>query len=212
LPRECDLVSRFASAVSRSAALGEGLEVSLGVSGLRRLAGGRLYLEVVAEAASGGRARVCSVLAFCGRGFYRPWIELFAFEAELRVGGARTRLAGSSVEAALYDAAARALGAGEPLYVEYIWDEETMNEVSRGVHPAFTRIGWELLKRGFTWFKLWYYPEGFMEGTEKIQAEKPVSEERRREHLRQLREEAYRLAASSVGRASLRAREFLGRW
>ena len=52
-----------------------------------------------------------------------------------------------------------------------------------------TRLGYQLYKRGFTWFKVWYYPEGFYEGGQKIQAEKPVSRERMLQHVKQHLEE-----------------------
>jgi hypothetical protein len=39
-----------------------------------------------------------------------------------------------------------------------------------------------LFRRGFTWFKDWYFPEGFMEGDQKLQAEKPIDEHASQRH------------------------------
>lgn len=175
------------------------------------LLGSRLHYPVVVES-SGSREEVCLVLAFCGRGLYRPWIEIYACNPMITVGGRSFKLADSMVEEELINLLARYMRPGEPLYFEYVWDEETLKEASMGVHPAFTRLGWQLLKKGFTWFKLWYYPEGFMEGAEKIQAEKPINAERMRAHFEELRREAERLIGAGFGKPSLRAREFLARY
>ena len=189
----------------------EGVAVSNGivrVEEVKVLPGSRLHYPIIFEV-GGSKEEVCLALAFCGRGYYRPWIEVYSCNPVLGVGGRSFRLVGSSVEESLLDLLARHMGPGEPLYFEYVWDEETLREASQGVHPAFTRLGWLLLRRGFTWFKLWYYPEGFMEGAEKIQAEKPINAERMRVHLEELRREAERLAREGRGKPSLRAKEFL---
>ncbi len=187
------------------------LSLNLEARDIKWLPGGRVSLIIVASREGGVTSEICRVLAFCGRGPYRPWVELYSFEERLSLGPTIIELKGSSLESALLDAAASSLGPGEPLFIEYVWDGETLEDLTRGVHPAFTRLGWLLLERGFTWFKLWYYPEGFMEGGEKIQAEKPISDSRRRAHLEELASEAEKVLrnpfASEASKA--RARAFL---
>jgi hypothetical protein len=43
-----------------------------------------------------------------------------------------------------------------------------------------------LLENGFTWFKNWYFAEGFMEGSPKIQGEKPLDENHRMRLLQEV--------------------------
>ncbi len=147
-------------------------------------------LRVERPGCSGSDSLLGFSLVFCGRGPYRPWVEIYSFERTLNVCGESLELPGSPVEKGVLDIVARHLGPGESLFVEYGWDDVTSLQASRGVPAPFTRLGFELLMRGFTWFKLWYYPEGFMEGSEKIQAEKPLDEEARRRHLEELRGQA----------------------
>ncbi|MCS7106999.1 MAG: DUF1122 family protein [Acidilobaceae archaeon] len=122
---------------------------------------------------------VLNLKAFCGRGPYRAWVELFNIDSKLFLPH----------EPLIYDWVSGSLGGGEPLYVEYSWDPETTFLLDLGVPTVLTRIGIELLQRGFTWFKVWYYPEGFMEGSPKIQGEKPRDLNQRRRNLRELCEE-----------------------
>ncbi|GBF08541.1 conserved hypothetical protein [Aeropyrum pernix] len=137
---------------------------------------GEFFLAVRLERAGEKLVELCNSLVFCGRGVYRPWIEIFNVSPSLPVE-AYMPTAGSPVEAALLDLAADALGPAEPLYVEYVWDRETLYQIQRGAPAPASRLGFELWKRGFRWFKTWYYPEGFMEGGEKLQAEKPLDSE-----------------------------------
>lgn len=120
--------------------------------------------------------RVATLKVFCGRGPYRGWIEIFDVDpvAYLRI------------EDRLYEIIANTLKPGEPLYIDYSWDQETLKLLDQGAPPTVTRIGFKLLERGFTWFKVWYYPEGFMEGNVKIQAEKAVGQDAMVRHLRDI--------------------------
>lgn len=90
------------------------------------------------------------------------------------------------VEDAVLDLLSIYTGPGDRVFIEYEWDPVTMRELEVGIPPAFTRLGYKFLIRGFTWFKDWYYAEGFMEGGRKLQAEKPVSPKRAKQHLQTL--------------------------
>ncbi|MEM4624187.1 MAG: DUF1122 family protein [Thermosphaera sp.] len=104
--------------------------------------------------------------------YYRRWIEVFAINASLRWSDFEFRFVNSEYEDRLLECLSSILGPGEWLYIEYLYDEETMRELERGSPPEQTRLGSKLIRMGFTWFKNWYYPEGFMEGGPKLQAEK----------------------------------------
>ncbi len=135
---------------------------------------------------------------FTGRPpYYRPWIEVFGIRPVIRLGEATLRYFGSVVEDEVLKMLAKALEDGERLFVEYYTDEETMKALDIGVPPPATRLGLKLLALGFTWFKNWYYPEGFMEGGPKLQAEKPLSEEHKERQLRNLMKELLDFISSS---------------
>jgi hypothetical protein len=167
----------------------------------------------ISVAYGGVEEHIVSVKVFCGRPpVYRPWIEVFN---SARAGGLPRPLEfhGSRVESWLLDLASERLEGGESLFIEYYRDAETLRELETGVPVAATRLGLEMLKRGFTWLKVWYYPEGFSEGGQKIQGQKPVDERRKRRHLGEIIRELERLVASPAGAMAAtslqRAREAL---
>lgn len=84
------------------------------------------------------------------------------------------------------------------MFVEYEWDHVTIRELEFGIPPALSRLGYKLLVRGFTWFKDWYYPEGFMEGGRKLQAEKPTKPDHARENLKAITLQARALLDRSL--------------
>ena len=122
--------------------------------------------------AGDGEAAVIRLKHFAGRpsAGVPPWIEATvarddeAFAAEL--------------VAALGDL----LPPGGRLMVVY-GDDETERGLKRRFPPVVTPIGRALLASGCTWFKDWYYPEGWLEGELKLQGNKPISDEARRVQL-----------------------------
>jgi hypothetical protein len=68
-------------------------------------------------------------------------------------------------------------------------DDETERGLKRRFPPVVTPLGKALFDAGCTWFKDWYYPEGWMEGGMKLQGNKPISEEARRANLAELASE-----------------------
>jgi len=114
---------------------------------------------------------------------YRPWVELFSIKDSLRLKEEVIDYFDSIFEDELLSLISRFLEPGGAIYVEYYHDEETRKQLELGVPPPVTRVGYRLLRLGFTWFKDWYFPEGFMEGGQKLQAEKAPNDEVR---IRQL--------------------------
>ncbi len=114
--------------------------------------------------------------------YYHPWVELFGLDPTVELRGEPTAYFNSPFEARLLDLFSAPLGPGGKLYVEYAADRETDYGLMRSFPVTATRLGYELFGRDFTWFKDWYHPEGFFEGGQKLQGEKPL-EERREKHI-----------------------------
>jgi hypothetical protein len=99
-----------------------------------------------------------------------PWIEASLPDAD------------EAFAAELVSAVAELLPAGGYLMVAY-GDDETERGLKRRFPPAVTPLGKALLDAGCTWFKDWYYPEGWMEGGMKLQGNKPMSADAREQAL-----------------------------
>ncbi len=122
---------------------------------------------------------------------YGQWVELFGVNADMRLGAKNVAYYGSVIEERIITLFATSMKSGE-IFVEYDGDPETKWLLHHSVPPALTRPGFILYKLGFTWFKDWYYPEGFMEGSMKLQAEKTPkhAEEIRAQSLKFVEENA----------------------
>jgi hypothetical protein len=122
--------------------------------------------------------------------YYPPWVELYGIRDEISLGeGEPIRYYCSPLEDNLLHHLASKLTARSRLFVEYVEDEETRLQLAFGCPPPVTRLGYKLFKLGYTWFKDWYFPEGFMEGGPKLQAERPLDSETRRVQLEALQQE-----------------------
>ncbi len=140
-----------------------------------------INLELFARRGSSKR-RLLYMKIFLGRGHYRDWIEVFGISAEIF----GVLFFKTEVKEFVLDSIAPLTGR---LFFEYYEDKETTRQLSLGAPPPLTDLGFSIAMRGFTYFKDWYFPEGLMEGGHKLQAEKPVSEEHLKKHLRRLEEE-----------------------
>ncbi len=120
---------------------------------------------------------------------YMPWVEMFGINARLEVGDEIFEYFGSTVEEKILDLFTSDMNEGGRIFVEYQRDKCTREELSIGVPEPCTRLGYELFKRDFTWFKDWYFAEGFYEGGQKLQAEKAIDDEHRRKHMMHIRKE-----------------------
>ena len=138
-------------------------------------------------------AYVAMLLVYAGRPpYYRPWVEIFAQASEVRWPDAPEPFLDSAWERALLAAVAAALGPGGAVYVDCEADAETRLAMNWGIPEPLTRAGALLYDLGFTWFKAWYYPEGFWEGGQKLQAEKPVDAAAAQRHREALAREIRR--------------------
>ena len=131
----------------------------------------------------GEQATLFYLTVFPGLQGYRGWVEIHGVVPQALMGGSPLRLYGSWVEDWVLGAVSSALGPGGRLFYEYIGDPLTLPVLERGYPLLSSRMGYRLLKAGFTWLKDLYYAEGFREGAVKLIAEKPMSLEQRRKHL-----------------------------
>jgi len=121
--------------------------------------------------------RLLAVKMFKGRPpFYRRWVELFHILPEVSVKGLKYVFLNSLQERELVKCLSSQLSGGEKIFIEYVYDDETYKALEAGIPTPLTRLGYMLFENGFTWFKNWYFAEGFMEGSPKIQGEKPLDE------------------------------------
>jgi len=138
--------------------------------------------------------------------YYKAWIELFSIRPVLRFDHLTFHYFGSEREKTLFDTIGSFLSEGGRIFVEYRSDEETKKELSKGVPEPCTRLGHEFFKRDFTWFKDWYFAEGFYEGSQKLQAEKAIDEEHRKKHLAKIEKDVARLLKKSDVKSKVRER------
>lgn len=115
--------------------------------------------------------------------YYKPWVEMFSIKDTLIFNEKRFDYFGSKAEDKLLNIFSSRMGEGGRIFIEYQHDDKTMRELSSGVPAPCTRLGYKLFNRGFTWFKDWYFSEGFHEGNQKLQGEKPIDEEHRKKHI-----------------------------
>ncbi|MCS6956941.1 MAG: DUF1122 family protein [Aquificaceae bacterium] len=105
--------------------------------------------------------RVLFIKAFYGRKpYWKEWVELFHISPDFF---------GSELEDKLYEILSKHF---RRVFVEYYEDAQTLMELKAGKPPEETRLGSKLKALGYRFFRDWYYPEGWMEGGYKIQAER----------------------------------------
>jgi len=144
-----------------------------------------LYLKIKDE-----EKRLMRVSIYKGKApYYDPWVEMFSIKDFLIFDGERFDYFDSKIEDELLDFFTSQMDHGSRIFIEYQHDKKTMRELSSGVPEPCTRLGYKLFKRGFTWFKDWYFSEGFHEGNQKLQGEKPIDEEHRKNQIDHIEKE-----------------------
>ena len=129
----------------------------------RLLGRGRFREEFNYEVLIDGK-RLCNMKVFHGRGFYRPWIELYLF-TDLWGLLKRDKYLSFRFFKIFYCL----LGDGNSLFIEYYHDRDIVKHLDGGGNVEDSWLGKILKSVGFTRFKDWYIPEGFMEGGQKIE-------------------------------------------
>ncbi len=127
---------------------------------------------------------------FSGRGeFYKPWLEIY-HDTRVKFKSSKiVDLSEGGLDEKLFKHLSDLLPKGAHVMVAYLNHEETGKGLEQGVPAPATPIGHLLWKSGCTWFKDWYFAEGFWEGDVKLQGNKPLNEENRRQDVLEIRKE-----------------------
>ncbi|MEM2144861.1 MAG: DUF1122 family protein [Candidatus Jordarchaeaceae archaeon] len=134
-------------------------------------------------------SHILDVKVFYGRPpYHSPWVEFFNISNALKLDDKSVEYFDSIFEDRILSIFSQTLKAGESIFVEYYEDEETRRQLGAGLPSPVSRLGYKLFKLGFTWFKDWYFAEGFWEGGQKLQGEKPNHESVNRQ-LREIHRE-----------------------
>lgn len=142
-----------------------------------------LYLKIEDQ-----EKRLMKVSIYRGREpYYQPWVEMFSIKDLIIFGRDKFHFFDSEVEDELLDLLTSDMKEGCRIFIEYQHDKTTMKQLSSGIPAPCSRLGYKLFDRGFTWFKDWYFSEGFHEGNQKLQAEKPIDQEHRENHLNNIK-------------------------
>ena len=121
---------------------------------------------------------------FLGRGeVYKPWLEIYYDNRVIFKSSKIIDLSEEGLDASLFKHLCDLLPPGSHIMVVYLNHEETRKGLEHGVPAPATPLGYLLWRSGCTWFKDWYFAEGFLEGDIKLQGNKPLNEENRRNDL-----------------------------
>lgn len=127
---------------------------------LHKVEVGRFVEEENITLAKDGK-RLMYIKAFYGRKpYWKEWLELFHIDPSFF---------GSNFEDKLYQIISKYF---RRVFVEYYEDKQTLEELKSGKPAEETRLGSKLKALGYKYFRDWYYPEGWMEGGYKLQAER----------------------------------------
>ncbi|MFP4559108.1 MAG: DUF1122 family protein [Archaeoglobaceae archaeon] len=139
---------------------------------------------------------------FTGESYYRPWLEIH-YNETIDFGSRKLSLMEVRMDEELFKQLSGLLPPASHIMVFYSNYPETEKALSLDVPPPATYIGYLLFMAGCTWFKDWYFPEGFMEGGVKLQGNKPLNEEHRRKALSRLKSELLQFLERDKGESGL---------
>lgn len=98
---------------------------------------------------------------------YRPWLD----------GDQEGQVLPEKTQVALFERLGDALVPGAYVMLSCDGHPSSLRALSVDVPPPCTALGWLLWHAGARWYKVWYYPEGWREGHEKVQGNLPVGDE-----------------------------------
>jgi len=151
------------------------------------------------------RINIADVIFFSGiEPWYHPWIELtYPYDLDKEIEGKRFVYFNSSIEKKILELFCKCLPPAGKLFVSYETDDETRKGLMMNIPPVITRLGYLLFIDGCTWFKDWYFPEGGLEGGQKLQGEKPFNKSDKKRHFKQIRHDVLKFYMTDIDDGSL---------
>ncbi len=131
-----------------------------------------------------------------GTPWRHPWLET-RFDPRIGGVGDGEALAWED-QVALFEALGGALVPGAYVMLSCDGHPDSLRALSVDVPPPCTALGFLLWKAGARWYKVWYYPEGWREGNEKVQGNLPVGDEHEAKRTHQRLEEIAAFLESSL--------------
>jgi len=122
-----------------------------------------------------------------GTAWRHPWLEV---RYTPWIGG-DGRVLDADTQMALFEALGEVLVPGAYVMLSCDGHPHSLRALTVDVPPPCTALGYLLWRAGARWYKVWYYPEGWREGHEKVQGNLPTGEdheaERTGERLEEIR-------------------------
>ena len=162
--------------------------------------------ELYLKAIDGETSEISAVKGkyFSGRGeFYKSWLEIYYYNRVRFKSSKILDLSEMGLDEKLFKYLSDLLPPGAHIMIVYLTHEETRKGLEQGVPAPATPIGYLLWKSGCTWFKDWYFAEGFWEGDVKLQGNKPLNKENRRKDLLETRKELTEFLKREKGKEKL---------
>ena len=119
---------------------------------------------------------------FKGRKNYYPWVDFYYYPQTSFLNNP-VNINNEKLNETLFQFISNLIPDGGHMMVVYLNHIETNLGLQKGVPPPITELGYLLWNVGCTWFKDWYFSEGFREGDVKLQGEKPLNKTIQKEHL-----------------------------
>jgi len=117
-----------------------------------------------------------------GTAWRHPWLEV---RYSPWIGGKDGDPLALEDQLDLFDELGRVLVPGAYVMLSCDGHPDSLRALSVDVPPACTALGYLLWHAGARWYKVWYFPEGWREGHEKVQGNVPADEEDERERTRE---------------------------
>ena len=112
---------------------------------------------------------------FSGRGeFYKPWLEIYYDKRVMFESSKIVDLSKEGLDEKMFKHLSDLLPPGSHIMVVYLNHEETRKGLEHRVPAPATPLGCLLWKSGCTWFKDWYFAEGFFGGRHKTSGQQAL--------------------------------------
>lgn len=122
--------------------------------------------------------------------WYGPWIEItYPYSFRILDDTMVFSYFNSDIEKKMISLCCQHLPSAGKIFVSYDQDMETAKGLMLHIPPPLTRLGFLLFQDGCTWFKDWYFPEGGMEGGQKLQGEKPLDQKNKERQMHEMRKQ-----------------------